>query len=77
MALNTFQFALLVIATLSIAAAGNVINDIHDVKADAINKPTKVIVGENFFTYANPHLYQIIRLLMFYLYIDIYHHAKF
>ena len=47
MALNTFQFALLVIATLSIAAAGNVINDIHDVKADAINKPTKVIVGEN------------------------------
>ena len=45
-ALNAFQFALLVLATLSIAAAGNVINDIYDVDADAINKPNKLIVGK-------------------------------
>jgi 4-hydroxybenzoate polyprenyltransferase len=45
-ALSGFQFALLVLATMSIAAAGNVINDIYDVDADLINKPDKLIVGE-------------------------------
>ncbi|WP_051285444.1 geranylgeranylglycerol-phosphate geranylgeranyltransferase [Aequorivita capsosiphonis] len=43
--LNTFDFVLLVIATLSIAAAGNVINDIYDVEIDKINKPKKVLIG--------------------------------
>ncbi|MGK0428126.1 MAG: 4-hydroxybenzoate polyprenyltransferase, partial [Ulvibacter sp.] len=42
-----FQFALLVLATISIAAGGNVINDIYDVDADFINKPNKLIVGKN------------------------------
>ncbi|MFT7626915.1 MAG: 4-hydroxybenzoate polyprenyltransferase, partial [Ulvibacter sp.] len=37
--LNDFQLALLVLATVSIAAAGNIINDIYDVDADIINKP--------------------------------------
>ena len=45
-ALSGFQFALLVLATVSIAAAGNVINDIYDVEADLINKPDKLIIGE-------------------------------
>ena len=45
-ALSGFQFALLVFATISIAGAGNVINDIHDVDADTINKPNKLIVGK-------------------------------
>ena len=31
---------------MAIAAEGNVINDINDVKADAINKPDKLIVGK-------------------------------
>jgi 4-hydroxybenzoate polyprenyltransferase len=44
--LSGFQFALLVLATVSIAAAGNVINDIYDVDADIINKPDKLIIGE-------------------------------
>lgn len=44
--LNGFQFALLVLATVSIAAAGNVINDVYDVDADLINKPNKLIIGE-------------------------------
>jgi 4-hydroxybenzoate polyprenyltransferase len=46
LALNGFQFAFLVFTTMAIAAAGNVINDINDVKADAINKPDKLIVGK-------------------------------
>jgi len=44
--LTNFQFFLLVFATLCIAAAGNVINDIYDVDIDKINKPHKVIVGK-------------------------------
>ena len=46
LALNNFQFSLLVIATVCIAAAGNVINDIYDVEIDQVNKPSKVIVGK-------------------------------
>jgi 4-hydroxybenzoate polyprenyltransferase len=33
------------IATVSIAAAGYIINDIYDVEIDSINKPEKVIIG--------------------------------
>lgn len=43
--LNWFGFALLVVATICIAAAGNIINDIYDTEADRINKPDKIIVG--------------------------------
>jgi 4-hydroxybenzoate polyprenyltransferase len=45
--LDDFGFALLVIATVCIAAAGNIINDIYDVETDTINKPNKVIVGKS------------------------------
>lgn len=44
--LNTFNFLLLVVATLCIAAAGNIINDIYDVEIDKINKPEKVLIGK-------------------------------
>jgi len=44
--LTTAQFTLLVLATLFIAAAGNIINDIYDIEADLVNKPEKVIVGK-------------------------------
>lgn len=44
--LNGLGFSLLVFATLCIAAAGNIINDIYDVETDLINKPNKVIVGK-------------------------------
>lgn len=44
--LNAFGFLLLIFATLCIAAAGNIINDIYDVKIDRINKPEKVIIGK-------------------------------
>ena len=45
-ALTNFSFALLVIATICIAAAGNIINDIYDVEIDKVNKPNKVVIGK-------------------------------
>lgn len=46
LALSDFYFSLLVMATVFIAAAGNIINDIYDVGIDKINKPEKVIIGK-------------------------------
>ncbi len=43
--LSNFQFSILLISVLLITAAGYIINDIFDIKADTINKPTKVIVS--------------------------------
>ncbi len=40
------HFALLLFSTVLIAAAGNIINDYFDVKADKINKPERVIIGK-------------------------------
>lgn len=41
------QFLLLLLSVLFITAAGNIINDIFDIKADIINKQKKVIVSQN------------------------------
>jgi 4-hydroxybenzoate polyprenyltransferase len=41
------DFFLLVFSTVLIAAAGNIINDYFDVKADRVNKPEKVIIGKH------------------------------
>ena len=40
-----WQFLLLVIATVFIAAGGYVINDVLDIEMDKINKPGKLIIG--------------------------------
>ena len=45
-ALNDVEFILLIIATVCIAAAGYIINNIVDQETDAISKPEKVIVGK-------------------------------
>lgn len=42
---NSLAFFGLVLSTLLIAAGGNIINDYFDIKADKINKPDKLIVG--------------------------------
>jgi len=44
--LTYFQFVLLVLSTVLIAAAGNILNDLADIKLDQINKPEKVIIGK-------------------------------
>ncbi|SKB30977.1 4-hydroxybenzoate polyprenyltransferase [Salegentibacter holothuriorum] len=43
--LNAFGYALLILATICIAASGYVINDIYDIETDKINKPKKLFVG--------------------------------
>ena len=47
LALADWQYGLLVLSTVLIAAAGYVINDIFDQSTDTENKPDKVIVGKS------------------------------
>ena len=44
--LSKFDFSLLVLSTILIAAAGYIINDIFDITADEINKPESVVIGK-------------------------------
>lgn len=46
--LSNFQFSILLIAILCITSAGYIINDIFDVEADKINKPSSVIITRYF-----------------------------
>jgi 4-hydroxybenzoate polyprenyltransferase len=41
---DAFHFGLLIFSTLIIAAAGNIINDYFDLKADRINKPEALVL---------------------------------
>ncbi len=43
-AMPEWSFVLLVLSTVLITAAGNVINDFHDLKADRINSPDRVVI---------------------------------
>ena len=45
--MGNHDFALLVLSSLLIAAAGNLINDYFDLKIDRVNKPDKIIVGRH------------------------------
>ncbi|WP_092467129.1 geranylgeranylglycerol-phosphate geranylgeranyltransferase [Winogradskyella thalassocola] len=45
--LSDFNFFLLVLATVCIAAGGYVINDIYDVETDTINKPNRLIINKH------------------------------
>nr|WP_294776896.1 geranylgeranylglycerol-phosphate geranylgeranyltransferase [uncultured Flavobacterium sp.] len=44
--LNDFQYGLLVLSTLMIAAAGYIINDIMDQETDSENKPFNMVIGK-------------------------------
>lgn len=44
---DEFDFFLIVFSTVLIAAAGNIINDYFDVKADRINKPERLIITKH------------------------------
>ncbi|MBL0738003.1 geranylgeranylglycerol-phosphate geranylgeranyltransferase [Flavobacterium sp. GN10] len=46
LALSDWQYGLLVLSTVLLAAAGYVINNIYDVGTDSINKPNDVVVGK-------------------------------
>ncbi len=43
----SIDFFLLVLSTVIIAGAGNIINDYFDIKADRVNKPDRMIIGKH------------------------------
>ena len=45
--LSHFNFFLMVLATLCIAAGGYIINDIYDIDTDKINKPNRLIINKH------------------------------
>lgn len=45
--ISILNFALLVLSTVVIAAAGNIINDYFDVKADRINRPERLVITKH------------------------------
>src|SRR5690606_6276120 len=45
--LDTLGIFLLIVSTVCIAAAGNIINDINDIETDLVNKPNKIVVGKS------------------------------
>lgn len=44
--LSEFDFFLLSLSTVMVAAAGYIINDYFDVKVDRVNRPDKIVVGK-------------------------------
>lgn len=63
LALTHFQYALLVLSTVLIAAAGYIINDILDQETDYDNKPDNVIVGKHISEKAAYNLYFVLNIL--------------
>jgi 4-hydroxybenzoate polyprenyltransferase len=45
--ITTLDFFLLVFSTVLIAAAGNIINDYFDIKADRVNRPERIIISKH------------------------------
>lgn len=63
LALNDWQYVLLVLSTVFIAAAGYVINDIFDQETDAINRPQQQIVGKSITEAAAYNIYVALNLI--------------
>jgi len=61
--LNMIGYSLLILATICIAAAGNIINDIYDIETDTVNKPDKVIVGKSISETAAFNLFIVLNLI--------------
>ncbi len=58
-----FQFAMLVFSTMLIAAAGYIINDYFDARADLINKPARVVVGVTISRKVAMNLHMLLNIL--------------
>lgn len=65
--LGLTETLLLAISVMLIAAAGYVINDVNDVKADEINKPDKVVIGKSISVKLANNLYIILNVLGLFL----------
>lgn len=63
LALADWQYALLVLSTVLIAAGGYVINDILDQQTDSENKPDKVIVGKTISETKAYNIYAVLNII--------------
>ena len=63
LALADWQYALLVLSTVLIAAGGYVINDILDQQTDWENKPDKVIVGKSISEAKAYNIYAVLNII--------------
>ena len=63
LAINSLEFTFLVLATLCIAAGGYVINAIHDVETDSMNRPESVWIDNNFSEAKAYNLYATLTIL--------------
>jgi 4-hydroxybenzoate polyprenyltransferase len=63
LALNHFQYGLLVLSTVLIAAAGYIINDILDQETDYDNRPGNVVVGKSISEKTAYNLYFVLNIL--------------
>ena len=61
-ALSTLNFVMLLAATLFIAAAGYIINDINDVASDRINKPSKTYIPTPYSTNVAFNTYLVLNI---------------
>jgi 4-hydroxybenzoate polyprenyltransferase len=62
LALSDWQYGLLVLSTVLIAAAGYVINNIFDVETDTINKPKDVVIGKGISETAGYNIYIVLNI---------------
>lgn len=61
--LSGLGFILLCFATICIAAAGNIINDVYDLESDKINKPERILLGTKISIKTANTLYIILSIL--------------
>lgn len=74
--LDDFHFIILILSTILIAASGYIINDIYDIKADAVNKPEKLYVGNKISLKKANNLYFILNFSGLLLGLYLSYHIK-
>ena len=62
-ALNDWQYAILILSTVCIAAGGYLINNIFDQETDAVNKPGNVVIGNGISEGAAYNYYVILNVI--------------
>ncbi len=71
-----WTFFLLVLSTIFITAAGNIINDYHDVSVDRVNQPTKVVIDKFIGRRLAITLHFVLSIagVLLGLFVSVYHH---
>ena len=63
LALSDWQYGLLILATITIAAGGYIINSVFDVETDTVNTPEKVIIGKTISETKAYNLYAVFTII--------------